>query len=862
MTLRRPVLGAIFLVLALAGATGARAGDVRAQEGVSDWRTVAGGDEVLSLAIDPFDSNRLLAGTEGGGLVEWDLATGEYQQRVYPTQPGLLSNDVRDIVFDARGRAWLATPSGVVLAGDGSWRTYGTDDGLPTVDITAVAVGEDGEVWAGTYDDGVAVLADGAATWQHYEAVEFLPDEDDVAKEGPGEAHVLDIAVSPIDGRVWLAHGRKGTYRPAYSVYDPTEDAWYHLTAANPGDGETERPPSDQVLAVEFDDEGRLWSGAWRDGVLLYDIAAGTWQQWTDYDGVCGTDVWDIDVDGTDVWVACAGGDSGNLGAAHWDGTGWWPWGQYDVAGEETGIPTDEVRAIANADGIGFIGTNGPGSAGSGIAVVENEVVREVLTTAPDTPPSNDITAMAFDPSTGDLWAGARDLGLMHYDGASWELITAEDTDELLRGNAITDLLIAGDRLWVASTQSVTDGFEYVDGGVSVYDLAAEAWLDPLDRDNSGLPDNDAGSLALDADGRLWIGLGQATGGLGEALNEGDGVAVYDVAAERFDEYFIYNGLGVELPGDTVLDLAAKGPEMWVGASYAFDLDGRRHGGGVGRYAGGAWTTWGGGEDGLRTYHGSGEESDTDPYITGEIGALSVALDGTVYVGAWDLDTGAVSGVWPYVDAVVNRWDDGAWVDDAFLGDGWISALAEDGTGLVWAGTTRGHDEYQEADLLTKRRADTASGGAYVWDGLDWTHLTPHSSGLASNAIRAMAVEPATGDVWIGFENGGFSVFETGQPLPTPTVCVNCPTPTPRNTAVPQGTAVPPIVTNPPRPTDTVAPGAPTSTPLGPAPWPTAAPNEPQPPPEVPEPGTLLLVGAGLAGLAGYAALRRRRAGG
>lgn len=850
-------LTAVAVALAVAGGSPR---DVQAQVGVADWRTIAGGDEILSLAVDPTDVYSLWAGTEGGGVVVWDLARGTYEQHVFPTQEGLQSNDVRDIAFDSRGTAWLATPSGVVHADGDVWRTYGTDDGLPSNDVLAVAVGGDGEIWVGTYSEGVAVKPADEDRFEPIDSVEFVQDEDGVVKDGPGSWHVMDIAVSPDDGRVWLAHGREEMARPALSVYDPSDGSWYHISAALPG-SEGGGLPTDQILSLAFDDGGRLWTGTWSEGVVIYDVTDGSWTQYTDVDGVCGLNVWDLAIEGQDVWVAC---DEDGLAASHWDGGEWTVWGQYDEDDEPTGIPSDGVRAVAVADGVGYLGTNGlddsgygPDGVGYGIVPIEGDAVGEIMSTAPDLPPYNDVTALAFDPATGDLWVGTRESGLMRFDGSRWDTFTRESTDELLVGDTVTDLLVFDDQLWVATTKDQLDAGEYIDGGVSIYDLRAADWLDPLRSDNSDLPDDDVSSLAVDGDGRVWIGMGQTTGGVGESFNAGNGVAVYDPRVEAFDEFFVYDGPGVELPGDTVQSIDARGQEVWVGASYAFVGD-RREGGGAGQYDGGAWTDWGGGDDGFKTYHGSGDPQDVDPFITGDVRAVKMARDGTVYAGTWDLDTGSLGSVWPFVDAVVNRWDGTEWLNDAFAGDGWVSSIAEDGDGRIWAATTRGHQE-QEVELLTRRRSDTAAGGVYLWDGRDWAQLTPRSSGLASSAVADIAVDPTTGYVWFALPNGGLSVYESGEPVPTETPCENCPTHTPRPTSEQPGPTVPPVYTNQAPGPVTPVPGAPTAT-ASPPPVPTVNPDEPQPPPEVPEPGTLLLVGAGLAAIVGYLFLRRRRA--
>jgi uncharacterized repeat protein (TIGR01451 family) len=90
----------------------------------------------------------------------------------------------------------------------------------------------------------------------------------------------------------------------------------------------------------------------------------------------------------------------------------------------------------------------------------------------------------------------------------------------------------------------------------------------------------------------------------------------------------------------------------------------------------------------------------------------------------------------------------------------------------------------------------------------------------------------------------------TTTPTATPTATGTPPTPTPTVTGTPP-TPTPTVTGTPPTPTPTV-----TGTP--PTPTPTTGANGKPTPGEIPEPLTLVLMGSGLAALAGYARLRRR----
>jgi len=96
------------------------------------------------------------------------------------------------------------------------------------------------------------------------------------------------------------------------------------------------------------------------------------------------------------------------------------------------------------------------------------------------------------------------------------------------------------------------------------------------------------------------------------------------------------------------------------------------------------------------------------------------------------------------------------------------------------------------------------------------------------------------------------------EPPPTETPTIT-PTSTPTSTSTP--TATPTTTGTPPTPTHTVTGTPPTPTPTvtgtPPTPTPRTTPAK-EPPGEIPEPLTIVLVGSGLAALAGFARLRRR----
>lgn len=873
-------LGVVAAGAVLLAGFGAPARGVSAQYDVlDDWRTYANGDEVLAVEVNPADPDEVWVGTEGGGVVVWSIdrssgaPRGDFTQYLFPNEPGLASNTVHDIAFDPTGdEVWIATSLGLSRVSGPSWEVVDLEDALPGVDVVnAVAVDASGQVWIGTPGDGLA-MRDTYGDWVFVEPDDLALDAEE-AREGPGAREVWDIAVDA-DDRVWVVHGRQSAEVPVASIFDPEHDPddgqWRHIISSGPTADvdpitlEVEAPRTSSITAVAADlDTGDVWLASWGRGA--YRFSDGEWFEYSDssssdpeYDPPCSDTLWAVDARGGDAWVACSassGASERGAGVAAWSGSDSW-----SLVTLTHGLPTNIVTSLGIADGWTFLGTdsstNGTVFTGNGVVPVRFDAtgsseVAAALTTGGVTPQANEITAIAFDPG-GRLWAGTRGAGVLRWDGdgSGWEQFTFDGTDRDLAGDTISDFALRGDELWISATSVVRSGSTHVDGGVSVYDLTTDTWVATHRPVPDTAENGQISSLSVLGDGRVAMGIGSATGGVGIFSQNGMGVAIYDPDSDdwEFHDFELTDGA---LSGNTILDLDNDGHDLWAAVSYFSDPRNasRRTGGGVSRFSGSLWTSWGVGDDGFETIE--------DGLITGDTRSIYVDSLGDVWAGTYDTDS--VVGSWPLVDAVVNRWSRSRaeWEAEVFPAEGWVSALVEDSEGMLWAGTSRGHLEevWPARGILSTSTADSKTvdhgeGGIFVYDGGEWANVGPRTSGLAFKAITALAVEPSTGYVWVGGESGGFSVYQVGNPsgptrTPRPTD-----TPGPSPTPGPPATAtVPPVFTLPPStatrdldPIDATRSPVPGSTQA-----PGADPDEPSPPPEVPEASTwlLLLIGLG-----------------
>ncbi|MEO8082621.1 MAG: two-component regulator propeller domain-containing protein [Ardenticatenales bacterium] len=787
------------------GAPRADAPDPHARAG---WWAFARGDEALSVAIDPLDG-RLWEGTEGGGVVVWDTTGRTFQQHLFPNQPGLRSNTVYDIAFDPRnGDAWLATANGLthVARATGWWTAYTppslapstpsaeveiVPDGLPPFRVwSAVAVAPDGTLWAGVPEadraldvsdastlktlspDGGVVrrTPDGRWTW-----FPFHPD----LEAGPRRSTVADLAVLG-DGRIVIAHGRRGNTDVALTLYDPRTDRWSAIESVGPVGDVAKGPRTGQVmqLAVTPEPGGgeSLWLATWSRGV--YRWRDGRWSAFgrdggaaEPSAGLCGDQVWAIAAAPDAVWVSCAArsGEDG-AGVSRYDRVA----DAWRSIGTADGLPTGIVTAIAARPGGAFLGTDEPTTrhtGGIGVVPLRTDggapIIDAPLSTAVDgrTPAANETTAIVTDPQ-GRLWVGTRGAGLLGWDprDGRWRQWTTASTGGALPGDAVGAVAVRGDHLWIASTRTRQGDGEDVDGGLAELDRATGAIVRTLRPAPGGLPSGQPSSLAVAADGRLFIGLGSASGGVGVDVHQGEGLAAFDPESNTWTIWDHSNGLG----GDTVLGLAATPDAVWAALSYATDHSAaaKRVGGGVGALEAAQWRTWRTDDFGLNGFR---EES-----ITGDVRAIAAGADGSVWAGTYRVD-GKVVGHWPLVDATVNRYDplSRAWRSATFPGDGWVAAIAHDSAGRVWLGTTRGlSGEFWRADEVrgdrdaTMDKHDLAEGGIWLGRRIDgaWERLTGDDSGLPSRSVAALAVDESNGHVWVGTSDAGVAVFAGEEP--------------------------------------------------------------------------------------------------
>jgi ligand-binding sensor domain-containing protein len=764
-------------MLLVAGHNGAGAGGIQAEE-VSparpasvisgEWRSIANGEDVRSLARE---GDLLWAGTLGGGIVQWDLRTGQYRQFIGP-QDGLPCNDVRDIIrFE--GAWWFGTCRGLAIYDEQARRIIPVAAFLPSDDVTALAIDGRGRLWVGTaqvwgptvtpeggkpgaWVGGGLAVRQSATEWIHYGVKDGLPSANvaDVVEyrgrmwvgsapymawsppapgpggtepgrwssQGGGLGRLLDAGWQTLDVRrnlnlsenvrslvtdgtyLWVATGGKGIL-----VHDGSEtDApvWAVLDACSrPG----ACPPDNYITALALDPLGAVWAGLERFnhrgiGVGLLDHG--------------GTPMNPDD----DAWVTYTNGDglAGELVHAilpEADGSVWF--------GSTALLPGYADDYVEHGKGLSRLLTDRRSF--EGWSTVDRGLGGL---------PGNYVTAVAFHPS-GEVWVGTahRGVGVLRANG-EWTHHTRQNTAGGLASDDIADIAVHPDgSVWVATRRMTYDARQqrWTDGGLSRY---RDGQWRALTTANSRLPDDHLSSLAIDEQGRIWIGMGAADQGPKELSFRGKGIALYHPNADRWEGTWQFPAI----TSNNVLDIVASGDEVWAASSYFWFLaQGREFltGGGADRFVaqGNRWQHY---QDVLPiTARTSGDDPLWDE--------RSIAVTpGTTWVGSWTYPAGARLAPRAEWVSVLSSIRSSGVNSLHFARAGIVRSLAVDSLGNVWVATSQ--------------------DGARVITDEVVLYQTTANSGIGSDRLVTVATRGE--EAWLGTERNGLSALQDPEYTP------------------------------------------------------------------------------------------------
>ncbi|OGS41211.1 MAG: hypothetical protein A3K77_06440, partial [Euryarchaeota archaeon RBG_13_31_8] len=466
-----------------------------------------------------------------GGISKFDGVN----RTIYTEEVGLASNDVSDIAVDLDGNIWFGTLQGVSRFDGTNWTTYDTIDGLAYNSISDIAVDIYGNIWFRYWDPGVITKFDTnhctnySITTGHV----GIDSDFDMVIDSQGNwwfsticcfwsgrcgPECRGLGVLKFDGTNWTHYTTRGlASNDVKSIaIDAKGNKWFgcqgHFSTACSfyGGGVSKFNNTiwtnyvdcslDFVSAIAIDAEGNKWFGSERGGgVSKFDDT--TWTIYTTEDGLASNYINAIAIDAEgNKWFGT------HDGVSKFDDT---TWTTYTT---EDGLAGNWVNAIAidlegnkwfvcdewYDDSLKLWWTGG------GVTKF-NDVNWRTYTTA-DGLASNDVHAIAID-AEGNKWFGCFDpstgqaTGVTKFDGINWTTYTTADGLVSNWVNAIA-IDLEGNKWFGCNSWLDYSQGKLMGGGVTKFD--GINWTTYITAD--GLIGNNVRTIAIDADGSIWLG--------------------------------------------------------------------------------------------------------------------------------------------------------------------------------------------------------------------------------------------------------------------------------------------------------------------------------------------------------------------
>ena len=228
------------------------------------WTSYVDGNAALDLAFDAMGNPRVAT---PNGIAVWDLESGAHQ--MLTTEDGLPDDLVTAVVVGSDGTLWAGTGSGLARCSEKWCDVYTTDSGLSDDRITALTAAGDGTLWIGT-----------ARGLDSYDGALWVRHADGVA--------ITDIDIG-YDGKPWVAwRGNSG--------HSALTGELYRYSGAGlesvPHDSPT--PAAVSFRRVVATPLGGVWATG--DGGEVYRLNEGHITTYTTADGLTSDTINDIEV--------------------------------------------------------------------------------------------------------------------------------------------------------------------------------------------------------------------------------------------------------------------------------------------------------------------------------------------------------------------------------------------------------------------------------------------------------------------------------------------------------------------------------------------------------------------------------------
>lgn len=541
----------------------------------SQWLNFTSGNIINDIVDD--DSDVWIA-TEGG-LVRISKTTDE-QSFYNKANTNLPTNYIKALSIDRNNCLWLIPQSGGLFKYDGeNWQQINkANTRFPTNSFNDLAFDSDNNMWLATSDYGI-IKFDGVA-WK-------------IFKQSLKTNHVKLIEVDKNDN-VWAALDQSGITK-----FDG--EAWTSFTTGN------SEIPSDIVSSITVDSQNRLWIGA----NALVKLEDDNWTIYNPSNSDFRGKVTSISADQqNNIWIGTFGG----MGVYKFDGNNWVNYSAFDSP-----LPGNSISFIY-ADDNGEIYIVARSTDGKNKLLKYNNISWATVKTSNSAMIQNDVSSIVID-RKNQKWIGSR--GLIKFSDFTYSFYSplnrsteVEDLIHTLKldsndnlwigiwgdgsvvkmenerffsfkpapGGGLTDIQIdKNDNVWIAYKSRVASGSVY-GGGLAFYD--GSNWSS-FTKENSGLSTNNALSIAIDKDQRLWVASGS------KGINRYDGLEwdifyaeenvsyiAIDPTGNKWlvtnDSIFIYDGFswnvivksGTPLAGHHIRTIAFQNSNItWFGTS-------------------------------------------------------------------------------------------------------------------------------------------------------------------------------------------------------------------------------------------------------------------------------------------------------
>jgi ligand-binding sensor domain-containing protein len=237
---------------------------------------------------------------------------------------------------------------------------------------------------------------------------------------------------------------------------------------------------------VTIDKDNNKWIGF--DRIMMFNNSGGLYQfdnngngtaYYISNSGLPHSDIYDIAIDdSSNKWIATGGG------LAKFNGT---TWKVYNT--DNSKIPSDRLLSIAiDNSGNKWIGTRNKG------LVKFDNTNWQVFNTYNPSLPGNNIRSIAIDKNQSDIWISVSNsdwpyplLAIAKFNGDNWTIYNSEVSVEYISCMKVDENSV----IWLGSSNGLV---KFDSGNWTVFT-----------RDNSGLPNDGIGDMAIDGKNNKWI---------------------------------------------------------------------------------------------------------------------------------------------------------------------------------------------------------------------------------------------------------------------------------------------------------------------------------------------------------------------